>query len=142
MQKKNVDVSAKHTIRYRTNQELEYYSYKSAGELIVLKNSSRLNYKPKNGKEHTVRWWHEDGSVNPAASLVEVIQEKSRFRFNLKNKTQTLYETPLGTLELEVLTKAINWKVDQEAYELEVDYELLADEESVADYKFRLQFTV
>lgn len=136
MGKREVSLEVNQWIEYQAEDTKEHYRWVSSGELVELSSFSRLAYVDENGARIELKWRPE--GVSGRSALLEIRQPAYTLFFDLNQVTVTPYQTPQGVWELNVRTLGMGWQAIEDAWRLDLSYELILNEELLGKYDFQL----
>lgn len=137
MQKKNIEIAVNQLIRYHEPKHEEEWDLKVQANLLELNSYSKVSYEDQDGAPIEVKWYQDRIKNIP---IVEIKQEKYNLLFNPAKASLTHYLTPQGMWELEVETEKIEIQHTDQRLEISILYSIAINQESLADYEFRLQY--
>lgn len=136
MGKREVSLEVNQWIEYQAEDTKEHYRWVSSGELVELSSFSRLAYVDENGARIELKWRPE--GVSGRSALLEIRQPAYSLFFDMNQVTVTPYQTPQGVWELNVRTLGMGWQAIEDAWRLDLSYELILNEELLGKYDFQL----
>ena len=136
MGKREVSLEVNQWIEYQAEDTKEHYRWVSSGELVELSSFSRLAYVDENGARIELKWRPE--GVSGRSALLEIRQPAYSLFFDMNQVTVTPYQTPQGVWELKVRTLGMGWQAIEDAWRLDLSYELILNEELLGKYDFQL----
>ena len=136
MGKREVSLEVNQWIEYQAEDTKEHYRWVSSGELVELSSFSRLAYVDENGARIELKWRPE--GVSGRSALLEIRQPAYTLFFDMNQVTVTPYQTPQGVWELNVRTLGMGWQAIEDAWRLDLSYELILNEELLGKYDFQL----
>ena len=136
MGKREVSLEVNQWIVYQAEDTKEHYRWVSSGELVELSSFSRLAYVDENGARIELKWRPE--GVSGRSALLEIRQPAYSLFFDMNQVTVTPYQTPQGVWELNVKTLGMDWQAFEDAWRLDLSYELILNEELLGKYDFQL----
>lgn len=137
MQRKKIEITVNQLIRYHDSDHQEEWDLKVKANFLELTSYSKVSYEDQDGALIEVKWYPDRLKQY---QIVEIKQEKYNLVFNPETITRTHYATPQGIWELKVKTEEISLSQGTESLDLKVSYQITLNEESLADYEFRLQY--
>lgn len=117
----------------------EQFVYRGFAQLIKLASYWRLKYQDKDGATIILKW--NPSEVAKSTPYVEIRQNQYDLLFIKDKTTITHYPTPQGNWPLEVTTHHLLFReIDEASYQIEVDYQIQLNQETLGHYEYRLQF--
>lgn len=139
--KKGINVNLRLRTLINQNNEENEFLYELPGQVVRVGDNLYIRYQEpqEKGESYPVTLKiFPDGQIQ----LVRASQTRTRFLFNQDQVTETLYQTPYGSLAFQVKTNDLHFSLKDEPISgrVAVVYELLMDAQIVGNYFFELTF--
>lgn len=140
--KKGLPISLKIATKVIQNGEIQDYLFELFGQAVKIGDTLYLRYKEELPDEVPVSVTFKllpDGVIQ----LTRAGETRTRLKFAYKEKVETSYPTPYGTMFFTTFTDYMHVSLKDRPFSgnINISYDLLMMEEKVGEYQLSLEFT-
>lgn len=128
VKKQIIDLQVKQSIRDAQTKEHQSWSHQTVAEHFILNSFEKIKYYDHQQQEVTVKWYCNN------LSRIEFSYGKTTLVLDKNQRTQFDYLTDFGMMSLIVQTDKIEFLDNQ----IIAEYQLLLENKTLGDYRFRL----
>lgn len=124
--------------------EVSRYDVNEMGQLVYVNGSYYLRFDQEDeDSEETIKTtikFDEEDNV----TIIRAGSEKTRMRFDVKNKTSMRYPTPAGTFLIDIDTRHVELQYKNNPFsgQINLEYQLATKGQILGNYNVTIQFTV